>query len=88
MSSIQFLVIDEADRMINTGRYEELDKAVNHLHRTLKKPKSLQTFLFSATMSLVGDGRSGDAVICKFVVGSMFLFSNALLTSFSWQPNS
>ncbi|KPI43076.1 ATP-dependent RNA helicase DRS1, partial [Cyphellophora attinorum] len=45
ISTIEILVLDEADRMLETGFADELDEIL----RTL--PKSRQTMLFSATMT-------------------------------------
>lgn len=43
-NTIKFLVLDEADRMLDMGFYEDLVKIVNHL------PKDRNNLLFSATM--------------------------------------
>lgn len=45
LSSIRYLVLDEADEMLNMGFKEELDAIVHQL------PSQRQTLLFSATMS-------------------------------------
>ncbi len=42
--TVQFLVLDEADRMLDMGFYEDLVKIVNHL------PEKRKNLLFSATM--------------------------------------
>lgn len=44
LKSLQYLVLDEADRMLDMGFYEDIMFIVSHL------PKERQTLLFSATM--------------------------------------
>jgi ATP-dependent RNA helicase RhlE len=44
MSSVQHLILDEADRMLDMGFYEDIMRIVNYL------PANRQTLLFSATM--------------------------------------
>jgi hypothetical protein len=48
LSSIRFLVIDEADRMVSHGHYQELDKILGRIY---KQAKAFQTVLLSATMT-------------------------------------
>jgi len=43
-SKLEHLILDEADRMLDMGFYDDLMKIINHL------PKNRQTLLFSATM--------------------------------------
>ncbi|CAJ0943009.1 unnamed protein product, partial [Mesorhabditis belari] len=51
MSSLQMLVIDETDRMVERGHFEELELILAHIHRfTAEK---LQTLVFSATLTYV-----------------------------------
>lgn len=43
-SSLEYLILDEADKMLDMGFLEDLEKIVKHL------PKERQTMMFSATM--------------------------------------
>jgi ATP-dependent RNA helicase DDX24/MAK5 len=59
ISRIRFLVLDEADRMIEKGHFEDLDKILTLLPQNnpsneenqVKVPKR-QTFIFSATLCI------------------------------------
>lgn len=44
LSHVSFFILDEADRMLDMGFYDDIMKIVSHL------PKNCQTMLFSATM--------------------------------------
>jgi len=58
MSSLKFLVLDEADRMVQQGHYQELTSIFNLVsnqamkRRVEGKRDALQTFVFSATLTL------------------------------------
>ncbi|TPX64119.1 hypothetical protein SpCBS45565_g06086 [Spizellomyces sp. 'palustris'] len=58
LRGIKYLVMDEADRMLESGHFRELDhilKAVSVKHRAKPSTVERRTFIFSAT--LVHDGR-------------------------------
>ena len=46
ISEVQYFVIDEADRLLDTGNYELIQK----FYELLDKSKALQILLFSATL--------------------------------------
>ncbi|XP_071965902.1 ATP-dependent RNA helicase DDX24-like isoform X2 [Antedon mediterranea] len=52
MSQTRFLVIDEADRMVEKGHYAELTNILDILNGSSTRNKR-QTFVFSATLSLI-----------------------------------
>lgn len=57
VSHIKHLVIDEADRMIEKGHFEELHKLFEHLdEQSAEIKKKRQTFVFSATLTLTHSG--------------------------------
>ncbi|WP_185859754.1 DEAD/DEAH box helicase [Blattabacterium cuenoti] len=57
LSDIKYLVLDEADEMLNMGFKEELDSII------IKLPKKRQSLLFSATMSKSMNGIAHDYLI-------------------------
>ncbi|WP_185881772.1 DEAD/DEAH box helicase [Blattabacterium cuenoti] len=57
LSDIKYLVLDEADEMLNMGFKEELDSII------IKLPKKRQSLLFSATMSKYMNGIAHDYLI-------------------------
>ncbi|WP_185866449.1 DEAD/DEAH box helicase [Blattabacterium cuenoti] len=57
LSDIKYLVLDEADEMLNMGFKEELDSIIKKL------PKKRQSLLFSATMSKYMNGIAHDYLI-------------------------
>merc|ERR1719431_2334147 len=53
ISYCDMLVIDETDRMIERGHFEELSSIIHHMN---KEEKKRQTLIFSATMTFVHAG--------------------------------
>lgn len=53
LNDINFLVVDEADRMIEKGHFEELKLLLTRLNADAERKNKRQTFVFSATLSLV-----------------------------------
>lgn len=53
MEEVRFLVLDEADRMVSTGHFPELEKVLVYLRQVQSQVRlARQTFLFSATLTL------------------------------------
>lgn len=50
-SNLDFLVIDEMDRMVESGHFAEMEKILERIHAS--ENKALQTMVFSATLSFV-----------------------------------
>lgn len=55
LDSISFLVIDETDRMVEKGHFEELRSILKLINENEQKKQSRQNFVFSATLTLVHD---------------------------------
>lgn len=55
IDDINFLVVDETDRMIEKGHFEELRKILDRLNMDPDKKAQRQHFIFSATLTLVHD---------------------------------
>lgn len=55
LDSIKYLAIDETDRMLEKGHFQELQDIVERINVNEKKTKQRQTFVFSATLTLVHD---------------------------------
>ncbi|XP_013119538.2 ATP-dependent RNA helicase ddx24 [Stomoxys calcitrans] len=55
LEDISFLVIDETDRMVEKGHFEELRSLLKLLNDNEQKKQSRQNFVFSATLTLVHD---------------------------------
>jgi len=51
LSEIRYLVIDEADRMIEKGHYSEMEKILDLVNSNEKTKPKRQNFLFSATLT-------------------------------------
>ncbi|ESO00088.1 hypothetical protein HELRODRAFT_83529 [Helobdella robusta] len=53
VKDLRFLVIDEADRMIEKNHFEELEKIMNYINLNLCSPLRRQNFVFSATLTFI-----------------------------------
>ena len=49
----RYLAIDETDRMVEKGHFEELEHLMEMINANEEKRKLRQTFVFSATMTLI-----------------------------------
>ena len=54
LDNLQFLVLDEADRMVEFGHYQELGNILDRVNGA-KRAKSRQNLVFSATLALPRD---------------------------------
>ncbi|KAH7650100.1 Mak5 pre-mRNA splicing RNA SFII helicase [Cryptosporidium bovis] len=56
LDELRYLVLDEADRLVEQGHYRELRDILQYIYKTDKKSKQvirkIQTYLFSATLTL------------------------------------
>ena len=55
VTDIDYLAIDETDRMTEKGHFEELKQLLELINRDEAKMRKRQNFVFSATLSLVHD---------------------------------
>ncbi|BFG06305.1 ATP-dependent RNA helicase DDX24 [Drosophila madeirensis] len=55
LDDLSFLVIDETDRMVEKGHFEELRSLLKVLNADEQKKQQRQNFVFSATLTLVHD---------------------------------
>ncbi|XP_043484894.1 ATP-dependent RNA helicase DDX24 [Leptopilina heterotoma] len=55
LDSIKFLAIDETDRMLEKGHFQELHSIIERINMDEKKVKERQNFVFSATLTMVHD---------------------------------
>lgn len=53
LDNINFLVIDETDRMVEKGHFDELKLLLNRLNADVEKKTQRQNFVFSATLTFV-----------------------------------
>ena len=51
LRGVRFLVVDEADRMAESGRFEELSNILGRVYGSVPRA-ALQTLVFSATLTL------------------------------------
>ena len=49
----RYLAIDETDRMVEKGHFEELQSLLEMINLDEEKKKLRQTFVFSATLTLI-----------------------------------
>ncbi|XP_066590951.1 ATP-dependent RNA helicase DDX24 [Prorops nasuta] len=55
IDSVRFLAIDETDRMLEKGHFQELQKLIERINANGKKARDRQIFVFSATLTMVHD---------------------------------
>nr|XP_034181790.1 ATP-dependent RNA helicase DDX24 [Osmia lignaria]XP_034181791.1 ATP-dependent RNA helicase DDX24 [Osmia lignaria] len=55
VDSIKYLAIDETDRMLEKGHFQELQQLLEKINIDKKKREERQTFVFSATLTMVHD---------------------------------
>lgn len=55
IDSIRYLAIDETDRMLEKGHFQELHDLLEKINANSAKVQKRQTFVFSATLTLVHD---------------------------------
>ncbi|KAK0181215.1 hypothetical protein PV327_003517 [Microctonus hyperodae] len=55
IDSIKYLAIDETDRMLEKGHFQELHQIFERMNTDEESLKNRQTFVFSATLTLVHD---------------------------------
>ena len=52
LENLKFLVLDEADRMIEFGHFRELRSILDRVNGAQATPSSRQTMVFSATLTV------------------------------------
>ncbi|XP_022818559.1 DEAD-box ATP-dependent RNA helicase 13-like isoform X1 [Spodoptera litura] len=55
LDSVKFLAIDETDRMVERGHFEELTPLLERLNADEQRKAARQNFVFSATLTMVHD---------------------------------
>lgn len=55
VDSVKYLVIDETDRMLEKGHFQELQQLLEKINTNEKRLRERQTFVFSATLTMVHD---------------------------------
>ncbi|XP_012141553.2 ATP-dependent RNA helicase DDX24 [Megachile rotundata] len=55
VDSIKYLAIDETDRMLEKGHFQELQQLLEKININKKKREERQNFVFSATLTMVHD---------------------------------
>ena len=55
VKDIRYLAIDETDRMVEKGHFEELQQLLEMINADEAKMSARQNFVFSATLSMVHD---------------------------------
>lgn len=64
INAVKYFVVDETDRMVEKGHFEELQKLLVVLNEDEENVKNRQNFIFSATLTMVHD--LPDYVLSKF----------------------
>lgn len=72
----RFLAIDETDRMIERGHFEELHHILERLNDDVEKKQKRQNFVFSATLTMVHD-------LPKYLKGKKVTKKGKVYTSFT-----
>jgi len=52
VADLRHLVLDEADRLVESGHFKELDGILAHVYNAVPRAQQLQTCVFSATLTL------------------------------------
>lgn len=55
MDSLKYFVVDETDRMVEKGHFEEMHKLLEVINAENEKRKDRRNFIFSATLTMVHD---------------------------------
>eukprot|EP00439_Symbiodinium_sp_Y106_P019059 s3549_g2.t1 len=60
LKCLRHLVLDEADRLVESGHFRELDKILELVYQSVERAQQLQTFVFSATLTLDPRAQRGE----------------------------